>query len=54
MVNLKFFVIKERLSTFWAVALLPPGKLLFGERQVAGFRRLSLLPVVRQGRVIGG
>jgi hypothetical protein len=36
MMNLKFFVIEEGFSTFWAAALLPLGKLLFGERQVFG------------------
>jgi hypothetical protein len=46
MMNLKLFVIEERLSTFWTPALLPLGELLFGERQVFGFRRLSFLPVV--------
>ena len=53
MVNLKFFLIEEGFSTFRTTAFLPLGELLFGEREIFGFRRLPLLPVVLKARVIG-
>src|SRR5258708_22556326 len=52
MVNLKLLVIEKRFSTFWTAAFLPLGKLLFGERQVFGFRRLAFHPVVLESWVI--
>ena len=52
-VNLEFFVIEERFSAFRASPLLPLGKLSFRERQVPGFRRLALFPVVLEFGVIG-
>src|SRR5258707_4733380 len=53
MVNLKFFVIEEGFSTFWTAALLPLGKLLFGERQAFRFGRLSFCPIVLEAWIIG-
>src|SRR5260221_10260043 len=54
MVNLKFFLVEESFSTFWALALLPLGQFLFGKRQVFGFCRLPFRPVVLEPGVIGG
>jgi len=52
MVELQFFIIEEGVSTFWTAALLSLGQLLFGKRQVAGFRCLPFHPVVFKTRVI--
>ena len=51
-VDLKFFIIEEGFTTFWTSTFLSFGKLLFRKRQVFGFRRLSLRPVVSQTWVV--
>ncbi len=52
MVNLKFFIVEERVSTLWASALLSLDQFLVGMRQVCGFGGLPFRPVVLQLWVI--
>jgi len=51
--DLEFFLIEEGLSTLWASTMLPFCQLLFGERQVFGFRCLPLHPVALEAGIIG-
>jgi len=51
-VNLDFFLIEERFSALWTPTMLSLRKLLFGAREVFGFRCLPLHPVAPETRII--
>ena len=44
-VHLEFFIMEERFSAVWTPTMLPLRKLVCGESEVCGFRRLSLHPL---------
>ena len=52
MVDLKFFIIEEGLSTLWTLTMLSLRELLFGEREIAGCAALSFHPVALETRII--
>jgi hypothetical protein len=51
-VHLEFFLIEERFSALWTPTMLSLRKLLFGAREVFGFRCLPLHPVAPETRII--
>src|SRR5512135_1121226 len=52
MVHLKFLLVEERFSTFWASSLLSLGQFLVRKRQVFTFGGLPFRPVVLELWVI--